>query len=461
MKAVGKVRTVLITLILVGLGGSVALWLGSSPERTIEGRVPIPENEPGSHATVEKSPNPGALHRGAGKPSAEKGSWSGFRGDRRDAIADGTPISPWGGEGPKVLWKLEVGEGHAGVAVRNGRVYILDYDEEKREDALRCLSLENAEEIWRYSYYVKVKRNHGMSRTVPAVTDRFVVTLGPKCHLLCVDAITGKLKWKKDLVREYGTKVPEWYAGECPLIDNGKVIIGTGGRCIMTAIDLETGETTWETPNEDGWQMTHSSVMPIEINGRRQYVWCTTGGVVGVESGTGKILWKFPEWRIRIATVPSPLYLGDGLIFLTGGYNAGGMMVRITEDSGSFELKTLFRTKSEVFSSLQQTPIFYKGLIYAVVPGGKLACMTPEGKVLWSENGYDFGLGPYLIVDGKLLVLDDNPPMLYLFDVGSTGARELAKYKLSSGHEAWAPIAFVNGKVILRDSKTLFCLELR
>ena len=54
---------------------------------------------------------------------------------------------------------LEAGEGHAGAAIRNGRVYLLDYDRENEADALRCLSLENGEEIWRFTYPVKVKRN--------------------------------------------------------------------------------------------------------------------------------------------------------------------------------------------------------------------------------------------------------------------------------------------------------------
>ena len=75
-----------------------------------------------------------------------------------------------------------------------------------------------------------VKRNHGMSRTVPAVTDKLVVAMGPKCHVVCLDAVTGELRWGLDLVRQYGATVPPWYAGQCPLIDNGAVILAPGGK---------------------------------------------------------------------------------------------------------------------------------------------------------------------------------------------------------------------------------------
>ena len=81
-----------------------------------------------------------------------------------------------------------MGEGYAGAAILDGRVYVMDYDREHKQDALRCLSLADGREIWRYAYPDSVKRNHGMSRTVPAVTDKIVVALGPKCHVVCLNS---------------------------------------------------------------------------------------------------------------------------------------------------------------------------------------------------------------------------------------------------------------------------------
>ena len=92
-----------------------------------------------------------------------------------------------------------------------------DYDEELGEDALRCLSLDDGREIWRRAYRVRVKRNHGMSRTVPALADGVVVTVGPRCHVMAVNAISGELLWGLDLERAYGSETPFWYTGQCPL----------------------------------------------------------------------------------------------------------------------------------------------------------------------------------------------------------------------------------------------------
>src|SRR5436309_865738 len=79
-----------------------------------------------------------------------------------------------------------------------------------RADAVRCLSLADGREIWRRSYPVDITRNHGITRTVPAATDRYVVTLGPKCQVVCLDATSGDFRWGIDLVSQFGTTVPQW-----------------------------------------------------------------------------------------------------------------------------------------------------------------------------------------------------------------------------------------------------------
>src|SRR5258708_31398390 len=126
----------------------------------------------------------------------------------------------------------------------------MDYDRDKKQDALRCLSLADGREIWRFAYPVSVKRNHGMSRTVPAVTSNSVVAIGPKCHVVCVDAVSGQLRWGLDLVKQYGTTIPPWYAGQCPLVQNDEVILAPGGKdALIVSLEIATGKERWHSPN--------------------------------------------------------------------------------------------------------------------------------------------------------------------------------------------------------------------
>lgn len=475
------VGSALVALVLIGSAGGTALWLSADRSVTVSERLPGQTRRlPGRSGAETASPaNPGTLTAGPGRPSALAGSWPGFRGPRRDNVAhEAQGLSrSWPAEGPHVLWRIPLGEGYAGAAVHRGRVYLIDYDQQKKEDAIRCLSLDDGREIWRYSYSVRVKRNHGMSRTVPAVNDRFVVSIGPKCHVTCLEADTGKLVWKFDLVREFGTTVPPWYAGQCALIDGDAAIIAPGGDPLMMAVDLATGKVLWRTPNPGGFGMTHSSVMPFDP-GRddggapvpagtppppgRQYIYCTTRGIVGIAAENGRLLWTYANWRISIANIPSPVQVDGERFFVTGGYDAGSAMLRLRREGGRWRVEEVFRLKPSHFSSAQHTPILYRGHLYGVLPGGQLACIDLEGRRRWAsgpENRFGRGLGPYLLADGMLYVLDDRRGVLRLVSADPGGYNELAAAKVLAGREAWAPMALAAGRLLLRDANELVCIE--
>ena len=418
-------------------------------------------------------PIEGELTLGTGKPSQLVGNWSQFRGENRDAISLETiPLRKnWTTEQPPpTLWSVPLGEGYAGFAVRNGRGYILDYDEENQRDALRALSLDDGQEIWRFSYPVKIKKNHGMSRTIPAVTDQYCVSLGPKCHVLCVDAVTGEKKWLIDLRHEYGTTEPEWYAGQCPLIvtlpgsDQPSAIIApAGSEAFMVALNCETGNEVWRTPNPFNWAMTHVSIVPMTLDGRLTFVYCGKGGVAGVNAADGEILWSTSDWQIEIATCPSPVILPENRIFCSGGYKSGSVMLQIVPgQSDKYNALTLFRLEPSVFGSEQQTPIFYEGHLFGLRENDKqFVCLDVNGKVVWTSGRTEkFGSGAYIIADGMILIVDDDGK---LSGMNATPKRyqKLFEADIMDDFACWAPMAIVQGRLLLRDQKAVKCLDIR
>jgi len=438
------------------------VWLSAGAGGDLKVRLPGGDKRPketvGGYEPLKIT---GSLVKFDGVAADLPGAWPRFRGANFDAISseDIALARTWPTEGPRLLWSIEVGEGFAGAAILAGRVYILDYDRENEAEAIRCLSLEDGREIWRYWYPVKVKRNHGMSRTVPAVTEKYIVTLGPKCHVTCVDSTSGEFHWMLDLVKEFSTTVPDWYAGQCPLIEDGKAIVAPGDDALMIAVDCETGEIVWQSPNPHGWVMTHSSIIPTEFMGSRMYVYCASGGVVGVSAENGSILWEFNEWKIRVANVPSPVVMGEGLIFLSGGYNAGSMMLGLTQEGDSITARGVFRLEPEVFGSPQHTPIFYDGYIYGVRPDGQLTCLDLNGQVVWTSTSvHQFGRGPYTIANGLMYVMNDIG-VLTLAEATPSGYVQLAEAKVLEGPDSWGPMAIASGRLILRDLNQMICLD--
>jgi len=408
------------------------------------------------------------------------GEWTRFRGMYFDNINhDTVPLAEsWDSTGPPVVWKKTLGEGYAGASVHDGRVYVLDYDERRKADVLRCFSLKSGIEIWRRWYYVDLKRNHGYSRTIPAVTDKYLVTIGPRAHVMCLDPISGNLFWTLDIEKEFaipgttkGRIVPDWYTGQCPLIDNDVAVIATGGKALMTGIDCATGKELWRTPNPDTLRMSHGSIMPMVIHGKKMYVYNAIGGVCGVsaeDNDRGRLLWTTKEWNPS-TSVASPLLLKNNEIAVFGSYGAGGARLKINYDGSSFTASVVEMHKAmEGASSDQHTPIITGDLMWTVMPENagelkkQLVCYNVSDlrTPVWSsgrENRYGRGLGPYLISGDRMFLLNDDAN-LHIFKIGTTGASLLSKYKIMDGIEAWAPMALAGDYLILRDSRNMVCL---
>ena len=450
-------------LLAVAALAALALWLGRGPGKPLALRVPGTDRGPGGDIGPHANPVlAGKLVRSDGQPAELPGAWPQWRGPNRDGVSTETTTlkRTWQAAEPRELWAVDVGEGYAGAAVLDGRVYVMDYDRDKRQDALRCLSLADGREIWRFAYPDSVKRNHGMSRTVPAVTNNLIVAMGPKCHVTCLNPTTGELRWGLDLVRQYGATVPPWYAGQCPLIENGVVVLAPGGKdALLLAVDGETGKELWRTPNPHGWKMTHSSVMPMEFGGQRMYVYCANNGVVGVSAKDGSILWETTAWKISLATVPSPLILEGGRIFFTGGYNAGSLMVQLQEENGHWAAKSLFKLEPETFGATQHTPILHDGCIYGVRADGKFVCLGLDGKVVWtSDSGQQFGLGSFILADGLFFAMNDSG-LLRLIEATPQRYVLLGQAQILKGRESWGPLALAGGRLIARDLTRMVCLD--
>ena len=478
---------VVVGLMVVIAGGVLALWFKAARTVKIEMRLTdfAAEQRAGTLKIATTNPTNsapaaedvvvdlrGTLEKFDGRPGGSSSSWPGFRGaDFSNIVSSGPTLAEqWDGKGPPVLWSVALSEGHSGPAVWSGCVYLMDYDEKREGDTLRCFSLADGKEIWRRWYRAPTKRNHGVSRTVPAVTEQFVVTMGPRCHVMCVDRETGGFRWGIDLVREYGTEVPLWYTGQNPLIDDGVAVLAPCGRkALLVGVDCGTGKLLWETPNPDHWKMSHSSIVPMTLLGRRMHVYGALGGAVGIAADgpeRGRVLWKSADW-IHSVLAPSPIAVDGHRVFLTAGYGGGSMMVGLKQEGDTIRAETLFRLEKTVFSCEQHTPVRYQGRLFGVLPKdaaelrAQFVCLNPDGKLVWTSGKTErFGLGPFLFADGKIFILNDNGE-LTLIRASIERYERLARARVLRGRDAWAPMALVDGKLLLRDSEQLICLDVR
>jgi len=459
---------------VVLMAASFTWWLVHDPAKNLTVSLPGGDNRPAHGDSRSESIHIGEYFLASGGTLTEGiETWPRFRGSDFDNISKSPVrlIDQFGDKAPEIRWSVDLGEGHAGAAIYKGAVYVLDYDEARQSDILRCINLTDGKEVWQRGYRVAIKRNHGMSRTVPAVTEKYIVTIGPRAHVMCLDRLTGNVKWGLDVEKEYQTEVPFWYTGQCPLIDNDLAIIATGGESLMIAVDCETGKVVWETPNSKNWKMSHSSILPMTFGGRKMFVYSAVGGICGVAADgedAGTILWSSSAWN-KSVVAPSPVCMPDGKIFVTAGYGAGSMLLQLKSSGNSFSINVLDQYKpSEGLACEQQTPLFFEGHLIGILPKdagplrNQMICVDPANcrKPVWSSGTENrFGLGPYMIADHKLFILSDDGTL-------TIAKPDVHKYiqtsqvKLFEGQDAWAPLAVADGYMVLRDSKRMVAIKI-
>ncbi len=464
---------ILVTIVLISTAfAGFAWWLFSDPTAEFSVNLPGMDNRPANLKSAASMVEIGEFYQWYDSLKTDlAGKWPRFRGSNFDNKSTMQVDVDWGDQGPQISWSVDLGEGHAAPAIYNGKVYLLDYDEAERTDVLRCFSLKDGTELWRRWYKNPLKRNHGMSRTIPAVNDKYVVTIGPNCHVMCVDADSGSFRWGINLVDEYDTKVPLWYTGQCPLLEDSIAVIAPGGKDLVIGVDCDSGNVVWRTPNPNNWGMSHSSIMPMIFNDKKMYVYCAFGGIVGIsaeEEDKGTILWESSEWNPNVIA-PSPVILPDGRIFVTAGYGAGSMMFQLAYENGEYHLNSLDKlTPKDGLASEQQTPILYDGHLFCVLPKdagpdrNQLVCVDPDDvrSFVWTSGKTTrFGLGPFILLDDKFFVLSDEGELTVL-KASVQSYKEIAKAKILDGHDAWGPIAVADHRMLCRDSKKLVCIEL-
>ncbi len=396
---------------------------------------------------------------------AAAGDWPQFLGPTRNGVAPPSKVKlaeSWPEDGPKELWKLEVGPGFGGPAVRDGQVYLLDRAE--TEDVLRCLDLASGQELWRYAYEAPGKKfgNHG-SRSTPAVDDKHVFTLGLYGHLHCISRATHKPVWSKQVLSDYQGKLPSWGVAISPLLYKDWVIVATLGRSAgVVAYEKASGKEAWRSRAVG--PMAYVSPVLFRAGGTEQLVVLTDGGsrVAGLSAADGTLLWTYRNWKCNIP-IAAPTDCGGGRLFVTGGYKAGSVMLQVKKASETFQVEELFRLDDQ--GSILHNAVLHDGHVYVNANTKRtfdgLMCVDLTGRVKW-QTGKDPNCekGNLILAGDLIYILDGRTGVLRLVRATPEKYTELAQAKVFRPKApVWAPMALVDGKLLCRDQAELKCLD--
>ena len=403
-------------------------------------------------------------------------NWDQYLGPNRDASTEGVEIlESWPENGPAKLWSFPLGTGYGGVSIYEKEVFVLDRDP-GHMDILRCIDLESGVEKWNYAYEASGELPFPGSRAVPTVDNFRIWSVGPHGHLYCFDKKSGQAIWNHNLMEEFDAELSTWGVSQSPVIFEDLVIVApSGAGAGVVAFDKISGELIWKSRPLTG-QNLHVSPTLARFGGVDQVIMISpydrrdstrTNEVVSFDASTGKELWHYLGLRSFLTVTPATI-IDEKRLFLTdcsydGSYDPVSIMIEITKKEDEFVVKELFLT--EEAGSKMHPALLFEDHLYLNHTGNpaQMMCLTLDGDLVWEKDSApNFELGAMILVNGLILNQNGKNGDIHLIKPSPEGYMELgmATFFDSKKSQAWAPLAFSQGKLIIRDLEKMVCIDL-
>jgi outer membrane protein assembly factor BamB len=359
---------------------------------------------------------------------------------------------------PVRLWRAEIGGGFGGVTVSEGRVYVMDRPKAPADtERVLCFKAESGEKLWVHEWSADyADMDHGTGpRASMTIHEQRAYALGAAGMVLCLDAVTGKVIWQADTVKDHGAKVPTWGFAASPVIDGDRVLMHVGAQPdgSVIALDKLTGKLVWRGGSDQAGYCTPEIITHRD---QRQLIAWGPEHVQSLNPDTGTRLWTYPYKITYGVSIAQPVY-HDGLL-LVSGYWHGTKALRLGEKPT--EVALAWENEKDM-CGLMSAPLFKDGVVYLLDKNkGLQAIELASGKILWSDDNTltpkdrnpqmslvwlreSEGLASLLNASGELVHVRLKP----------TGFEELARHQIIG--KTWAHPAFVGAVIYARSDSEL------
>lgn len=394
--------------------------------------------------------------------------WPQWRGPERNGTStESGLLKQWPAGGPKLLWQVnDIGDGYSTPVVVGDRIYLMS-NHGMENEFVAAHSTQDGKVIWttRVGNVGNPNQNppYPKARSTPTVDGNFIYALGSDGDIACLDLKTGKLRWSKNIRKEFGGVPGEWAYAESPLVDGGVVVVTPGGaEATMVALNKKTGALVWKSAIPGGEPAGYASAIVTQVGGRKQYVQLLTKGLVGVDAKTGQFLWRYAEAAKGPAQYFTPIARGE---YVYGGaLGVGGALVRLKAD-GTAEQVYFTRGLPNGIGGA----VLVGDVLYGTEPMQQLVAIDfMTGNVKWKSA--NFGWASVAAADGHLYCHFINGDMA-LVEASADAFREKGRFtppnlpkkkqvgQFPEGAFAYPVIA--NGRLYIRDLGTLWAYDIK
>ena len=383
--------------------------------------------------------------------------WPHWRGPRFNGIStEKNWTTAWPKEGPKQLWKANVGIGFSSTAVADGRVFTMG--NRNGEDTVYCLGARIGATVWKHSYkcILDPRFYEGGTLSTPTVDGGRVFTISKRGDVFCFEAATGKIIWQKNIVQELGLALPAndqdnwWGFSGSPLVRGDLLLLNAASDGV--ALNKRDGKVVWS--NGKGL-CGYSTPVAFKQNGKELIAFAAADSMVAVGEKDGKVLWRFPWKTAYNVNAPDPI-IHDGRIFISS-YRHGCALLQMKDDG----VEKVYENRS--INNHLNPCVLIDGFLYGIdgdagYAGGVNCLEFATGALKWSEKGT--GTGALMAAGGKLIILGAKGELI-IADASPEKFKPLARAQVIGG-KCWTVPVLANGRIYCRNSTgDLVCLDVR
>ena len=381
--------------------------------------------------------------------------WPQWRGPNRDGVSKETEIlKTWPSAGPRVAWRVQLGEGFSSIAIARGHAYTTF--SKGNDEHLVCFDANTGAEKWRFRTGDKFRNSWGNGpRATPTVAGDHVYTISAHAKLYALDAQTGARSWQHDLPKEFGGSIPDLGYSNSPLVAGELLLVaGCGGsNQSILAFSRQDGRLAWSSYSD---HPGYSSPVMISTQNVSQAIFFMGSSIAAVSPVDGKLLWNY-TWRSSdYENTATPVFIPNDKLFFSSPHPRaeGTAVLQVTASNGRLTVTPVW--KNNVMQLHFASAVLHETFLYGT-DRYILKCIDARtGEQKWQQRG--FGEGSLIMVDGHLLVLGTSGN-LALAEAAPEAYREKASVQILKGR-CFTPPAFANGKLYLRNETEIVCLNL-
>jgi outer membrane protein assembly factor BamB len=366
----------------------------------------------------------------------------------------------WGKEGPRVVWKKDMGEGYSGPVLADGKV--VQCHRIGGELIVQCFDAATGNEVWRFARATKFQDGAYFDsgpRPTPTIRDGKVFLHGTDGFVAALDFKTGHEVWSLHTKERFGLS-GNWHGNVCsPLVTDNAVILNVGSTndAGIVAFDRESGRVLWQATRD---KPSCASPMIARLGGQPQLLVITRSALRALDPASGKEYW---HWRTRKQSsgdvyAASPVVLGDQVL-LSGWYKLGMTLLNVSDGAAASVWES-----DDAISAHYALPIVHGGFVYGYHGHGwerggpTLRCVDlATGKLKWEQE--KAGSGTIIRTGDNLLILAETGELL-LGKASPDGFKATAHAQIL-GRTVRSYPAVADGFVYVKGPRQLVCIDLR